>query len=213
MDSEELKNQVFRTTMELCDVGLIRLSAGNISARDKDGNMAITPTGLPYSRMRPVDIVITDLDGQVVDGGLKPSSETPMHTAIYRRLPNVGAVVHTHSVYAIAFATIGIEIPVVCLEILSVGGPVPIAPYACPGSSEAGRIACECFESHPDLRVLLLRNHGLVAIGENLEQAFQNAYKCETGAQIYHIALQTGRTPMALSAEQIAEIHQRYQKA
>ena len=162
--------------------------------------------------MRPRDIVIVDPNGQVVDGDLKPSSETPMHTALYSRLTKVGAVIHTHSLYAMVFAITGVEIPVTCLEILSVGGPVPVAPYACPGSKEAGLIASECFLSHPALKALVLRNHGLVAIGENLEKAFQVSYNCEIGAQVYHNALQIGRPPVSLTNEQIDEIYQGYQK-
>jgi len=198
--------------MDLCDVGLIRLSAGNVSARDQDAHVAITPSGMLYSIMRPRDILIVDLNGQVTDGHLKPSSETPMHAAIYSKLPHVAAVVHTHPPYVMAFATTGVEIPVICLEILSVGGPVPVTPYACPGSREAGMIASECFISRPALKALVLRNHGLVAIGENLEQAFQVSFNCEIGAQVYHIALQTGRPPVHLTGDQIAEIHQMYQK-
>jgi len=208
-----LRQEVHRVTMELCAVGLIRLSAGNISARDDRGNVAITPSGLLYSRMRPEDIVIIDRDGRAVDGQLTPSSETPMHTAIYRMFPEVGAVVHTHSVYAIAFASSGVELPVVCVELFSVGGPVPVAPYACPGSSEAARVACEALSARDGLKAVLLRNHGLVAIGEDLQQAFENAYKCETGAEIYHLALQTGRPPIALSPEQMEEIRGRYRKS
>jgi ribulose-5-phosphate 4-epimerase/fuculose-1-phosphate aldolase len=208
----KLREQVYRTTMDLCEVGLIRLSAGNISARHQDSHIAITPSGMLYSIMRPRDIVIVDPNGQVIDGDMKPSSETPMHAALYSRLPNVGAVIHTHSLYAMVFAITGVEIPVTCLEILAVGGPVPVAPYACPGSKEAGLIAAECFLSHPVLKALMLRNHGLIALGENLEKAFQVSFNCEIGAQVYHNALQIDRLPVSLTGEQIDEINQTYQK-
>lgn len=208
MEFDNLRTQVYETAMRLCEAGLIRLSAGNISARDEPGHVAITPTSLLYTKMRPADIVIIDLEGRVVDGSLKPSSEVPMHTAIYRALPKVGAVVHTHSIYAIAFAASGAEIPPICLEILSVtgGGAVPVSSFAAPGSNEAGITASQIFSSRPTLKALLLRNHGLVSIGADLEQAYQMAYKCETGAQIYHLSLQTGKPPVPLSQEQIAEI-------
>lgn len=212
MDLSELRQQVYDTTMRLCEAGLIRLSAGNISARDADGRVAITPSGLAYTKMRPADIVVVDLDGKPIDGTLKPSSETPMHTAIYRKLPKVGAVVHTHSIYAIALATSGVELPVICLEVVAIGGPVPVAPYACPGSAEAGEIAGRIFDERPELKALLLRNHGLVTIGADLDQAYQNSYKCETGAQIFHLGLQTGRAPVPLTAEQLDEIYRVYRK-
>lgn len=208
----KLREQVYRTTMDLCEVGLIRLSAGNVSACQQASQVAITPSGMLYSIMRPRDIVVVDLDGQLIDGELIPSSETPMHTALYSRLPHVGAIIHTHPPYAMAFAATGVEIPIICLEILNVGGPVPVAPYACPGSRMAGLIASECFLSHPALTALILRNHGLVAIGENLKQAFQSSFNCEIGAQVYYTALQTGHPPVSLTEEQIDEIHQVYQK-
>jgi L-ribulose-5-phosphate 4-epimerase len=210
MDFMDLRESVYATTMRLAEAGLIRLSAGNISAQDAQGNIAITPAGMSYSSMRPSDITIIDFDGQVLDGRLKPSSETPMHAAIYRNVPNVGAVVHTHSVHALGFAASGAEIPVVSLEVLLIGGPVPVAPYACPGTAEAGRIASEVFASRPALRALLLRNHGALAIGADLEHAFQAAVNCETGAQICLAARQTGREPRSLSEDQIAEIFRVY---
>jgi L-ribulose-5-phosphate 4-epimerase len=157
--------------------------------------------------------VIIDLEGRVVEGRLEPSSEAPMHLAIYGRFSDARAVVHTHSVHAIALGAVGMEIPVVCLEVVPLGGTVPVAPYVCPGSPQVGEVACEALGAHPGLKALLLRNHGLVAMGEDLEQAFRNAYNCETAAEIYHLALQTGRTPVPLSGEQINGIHRRYQKA
>lgn len=210
MQFSELRDQVYETTMMLCEAGLIRLSTGNISARDNAGHVAITPSGLLYSRMQASDMTIIDLNGAVVDGHLAPSSEFPMHTAIYRQLPKVRAVVHTHSLHAIAFATSGVEIPVICTEILQIGGPVPVAPYACPGTTESGRVACEIFALRPSLKALLLCNHGVVAIGADLDQAFRAAWNCEVGAQIYLAARQTGREPVSLTSEQIAEIYRVY---
>lgn len=211
MSFEELRKEVYETTMLLCENDLIRLSAGNISASDGKGHIAITPAGLRYDRMKPEDISIVDPDGNLVDGEHKPSSETPMHTAIFRGRPDVGGVVHTHSVNAIAFASTGVELPVTCIEILAVGGPVPVAPYACPGSTEAGEIAVAYFKERPQLKVLMLRNHGLVAIGKNVYDAYQNAYKFETGAEVYYRALGIG-TPIVLTDEQIEEIYRIYRR-
>ena len=208
-----IRDQVLDTALRLCQDGLIRLSAGNISARMDDGLIALTPAGLLYSKMRPDDIAIVDSDGQLLDGGRPPSSESPMHRAVYRKLPAVGAVVHTHSIYAIALSVVGLDIPVVCLEVLLVGGPVPVAAYACPGTMQAGDVVSDLLADRSGLRAVLLRNHGLVAVGADLEEAYQSAVNCETAAQVYHLALQTGRSPVALSDEQIAEIWRVYKKA
>jgi len=209
MRFHELRHQMLEVVRKLCEDGLIRLSAGNISARTEGGLIAITPSGLPYDRMRPEDIVVIDPKGRLVDGRNKPSSETPMHTVILRRMPDVGAVVHTHSPYAIAFACTGCELPVICTELLAIGGPVPVAPYACPGSAQAGQMVVDTYASRPGLKCLLLRNHGSVAIGANLNEAYQNAYKLEMGAQVYHLALQSGRSPILLTNEQIRSAQHR----
>jgi ribulose-5-phosphate 4-epimerase/fuculose-1-phosphate aldolase len=206
-----LREEVCETTRMLCENHLIRLSAGNISMRADSHSFAITPAGLRYDRMRPEDIPILDLDGNILEGERQPSSETPMHSAILRAFPEVGGIVHTHSVNAIAFATTSTELPVICMELLSVGGPVPVAPYACPGSAEAGAVAVEAFKSRPNLKCLMLRNHGLLAIGRTLYDAYENAYKFETGAEVYFKAIQIG-TPVPLTAAQIAEVYRVYRK-
>jgi L-fuculose-phosphate aldolase len=211
MSYADLQGQVYETAMMLVGRDLIRLSAGNISLHDGEGHVAITPAGLRYDRMKPSDIPIVDLHGNVVEGELAPSSETPMHTMILREISEMRAVVHTHSRYAIAFAITATSVPAVCLELLSTGAPVPVAPYTCPGSEEAGRTAIEIFRSQPDLKCLMLRNHGLLAIGPTLYSAYESAYKFETGAEIYHLGLQIGQ-PIELTTEQIAEIAKRYQK-
>lgn len=208
----ELRQQVYDITLKLCDADLIRLSAGNISARSESGHVAITPAGLLYDDMVPEDIVVVDLAGTVVDGARRPSSETPMHTAIYRSMPEVGGVVHAHSVHAIAFASLGMALPVVCIELLAVGGPVPVSPYVCPGTARNGEVAVEIFQSRPGLKSLLMRNHGMVAIGPDLGTAYQNAVKTETGAEIYKVALQVGK-PEPMTEEQIDEIYRVYRRA
>lgn len=211
MKFETLRKEVFDTTMMLCENGLIRLSAGNISIHDGEGHVAITPAGLRYDRMKVEDISIVDLHGKLIDGEHSPSSETPMHTAVLRNMHKVGGVVHTHSVNAIAFASTGIELPVMCIELLAVGGPVPVAPYACPGSAEAGEIAVEEFTAHAGLKCLMLRNHGLLAIGETLYNAYQNAFKFEIGAEAYYRASGVG-SPITMTEEQIDEIYRVYRK-
>ncbi|HAF61109.1 MAG TPA: class II aldolase family protein [Anaerolineaceae bacterium] len=206
------KQAIYETTLNLVKVGLIRLSSGNISTRLPDGNIAITPSGILYDKMKPDDIVIMDLGGNKIEGKYKPSSEKALHNEIYKAHPDVNAVVHTHSIHAIAFSTVGIELPVVCLELVFVGGPIPVADYQTPGTVKVGIGAAKHFSEKPGLRGLLLQNHGLVAIGNDLNDAYQNAYNLETGAEIYHLALQTGKKPISLTDFQITQIFEQYKK-
>jgi len=102
------------------------------------------------------------------------------------------------------------ELPVICIELFFAGGPIPVAPYQCPGTREVGITAAFYFKKRPELKGLLLQNHGQVAIGNDLNEAYQMAYNVEIGAEIYHDALQTGKAPLVLSAEQIADISRQY---
>jgi len=190
------------------EADLIRMSAGNFSTRTDDGLVAITPSGIKYYKMTLEDISIVDLDGNLIEGP-KPSSETPMHTAIYRNLPEVGSICHTHSPYAITFAMLGEEIPMVNLELLVIGAPIPVAPWACPGTPTAGDVTVQIFKERPALKVILLRKHGLVAIGANLEQAFDAAYNAEVGLNTYYQARLLGK-PEPITAEELAEVKAAY---
>jgi L-ribulose-5-phosphate 4-epimerase len=206
---QEEKQSVYNATMALYKAGLIRLSAGNISQRTYDGNIAITPSGLPYDVMSVDDIVIIDLESKIIEGELKPSSEVPMHTAIYKSIKEVNAIVHTHSIYAITFAVAGQPLEPVCVEGLAARGTVPVAQYAAPGSTKAGEVVLDELRKQPGLRAVLLRNHGLVVVAADMETAWQTAYKVELQAQIILQARILG-TPTALTNEQIEEIYQIY---
>lgn len=207
MDYGEAREWVYQATMNLYRADLIRLSAGNISARINDMLAAITPRSRSYDVMKPDDICIISLDGQLLEGEFKPSSETPLHTAIYREMPEVGAVVHTHSIYAMTFAASEKRIPMLGVEALAAraNGAVPVARYVSPGSPKAGEVAMEVFRANPGLQALLLRNHGLLTIGPDVETAWQTAYKIETAAQVAYQAYQLGKVT-ELSPEQVSEI-------
>lgn len=209
MEFLEIRQRVLDTTQRLCGAGLIRLSAGNVSARHESGLVAITPTSIPYDEMTAEDIVIVDLEGRVIEGRHRPSSETPMHTAIMKALPNVHAVVHTHSIYAMAFSVAGRDLPVIVTEGLLLGGTVPVARYATPGTLDAGLAALEEVEKNPTLKAVLLRNHGLVAFGHNLTAAWEAAYKVEIQAQVYYLALQMGQV-VPYTPDQIADVYAAY---
>jgi len=204
MKYQTTREQILDTVVKATEVDLIRMSAGNISTRTDDGMVAITPSGVKYRSMTIEDISIVDLEGNLVEG-IKPSSETPMHTAIYRNLPEVGSICHTHSTFAITFAMIGEDIPMVNLELVVCGAPIPVAAWASPGTAKAGEVTVEIFKDRPALKVVLLRKHGLVAVGANLDHAFDMAFNGEVGFQSYFQALQLGQ-PEPITDEQFAEI-------
>jgi ribulose-5-phosphate 4-epimerase/fuculose-1-phosphate aldolase len=204
-----IREELYETVMKAKEAGLIRLSAGNISVRTNDGLVAITPSSIKYDVLKPEDLIVVDLDGNIVDGDKKPSSETPMHTAILNHLPDVAAVCHTHSPYAITFAVAGIEVPTASVELFAVGAPIPVAPWACPGTPKAGEITVDVFKKNPGLKICLLRNHGLVAIGPSLEKAYEFAFDAEVGMQTYYQALQLGK-PGLITKESQEEIRTVY---
>ena len=204
MKYQSVREQLFDTVLKANEVDLIRMSAGNISTRTEDGLVAITPGGIKYHNLTLEDISIVDLNGNLVEG-LKPSAEIPMHIAIYRNKPDVGSICHTHSTFAITFAMLGDEVPIANLELMVCGAPIPVASWACPGTSKAGEVAVEIFASRPELKVILLRKHGLVAIGSNLNHAFDMAFNAEIGFQSYHQALLLGKAE-PITNEELSEI-------
>jgi L-fuculose-phosphate aldolase len=209
MNYHDIQDQVYETILKLRDAGLTRLSAGNVSARTEDGLVAITPSAVKYDVLSPADIAIVDLDGRVIQAAKKPSSETPMHTAILRNFPNINAICHSHSPYAIAFAMLGEEVPAANIELWQCGAPVPVAPWACPGTEAGARVAVQIFRERPGLKVFLLRKHGLVSVGDSLNSAFEYAYAAEIGMQAYYYALTLGK-PEPLTPQQIEEIKRAY---
>lgn len=209
MNYSDARLQVFDTVHKVLAAGLIYLSAGNISLRVGEDALAITPGALLYDEMRAEDIAIMGLDGTSIDAPLAPSSEMPMHTRLLREFDDIHAIVHTHSIYALTFAMLGETVPVANTEIYFVGGPIPVAPWACPGTETPGSEAVTLFREHTGLKVVLLRNHGLLAIGANLQDAYSAAYTAERGLQAYYQSLQIGK-PILLSSAQIDELKTRY---
>ena len=210
MKHQTIREQLLETVVKANEVGLIRLSAGNISVRTSNNLAAITPTGVKYRQMKVDDISIVDLDGHLIDG-LAPSSETPMHTAIYRDLPEIGGICHTHSSYAITFSMLEEEIPPANLELFACGAPIPVAPWACTGTQKIGEVTVEIFRSRPELKVVLLNKHGLVAIGRDLNHAYDVALNAEVGLRAYHQALMVGK-PQSLTDDQLEETKAAYSK-
>lgn len=189
---EELKRTVLRIAKKAYEEKLMAGTSGNMSAYCPEcGLMAITPSSYDYSIMEEKDIVVTDLEGRVSEGWLKPSSEWKMHAEIYKHLPHVRAVVHTHSPYATSFAVNHQEIPVVLIEMVPfLKGKLEVSPYAEQGSAQVGLNAVPILKRR---NACLMANHGVVAVGANLDEAYINSVYAEDTAKIYHMALCSGR--------------------
>lgn len=188
---EQLKQEVLRIARKAYDEKLMAGTSGNMSAVTRDRRlMVITPSSYDYSLMEEHDIVITDLEGNVIEGHHRPSSEWKMHAEIYKHLPHVGAVVHTHSPYATSFAVTHREIPVILIEMIPfLKGKVEISPYAEQGSAQVGLNAVPILERK---NACLMANHGVVAVGKNLDSAYINSVYTEDTAKIYYMALMSG---------------------
>jgi L-ribulose-5-phosphate 4-epimerase len=205
---EQLKEEVYRLHLELPKNRLVVWTGGNVSARDSgSGLVVIKPSGVPYEELRPEHHVVVNLQGDVVEGTLKPSSDTVSHLYIYRHRPDVNGVVHTHSPYATAFAALGRSIPV-CLTAIAdeFGGPIPCAGFALIGGEEIGQQVVEHIGSSP---AVLLKNHGVFTIGPTAKAAVKAAVMVEDVARTVWLAQQLGQ-PEEISPEDVAKLHHRY---
>jgi L-fuculose-phosphate aldolase len=208
MRAQEDRAAVVETARRLERIGLLSLTAGNVSVRVEDELMAITPTGMPYEQIEPQDIVITDLSGRVVDGRRRPSSELPFHSAVLRARPDIGAVVHTHSMYATTLAVLGRTIPAVHYVIVGLElEEVPLVPYSTYGSHELADGITAALGAGG--KAALLANHGALALGSDLADAARAAELLEFLAGVYHHALAVGE-PVVLSSEEIAVVGARH---
>jgi L-ribulose-5-phosphate 4-epimerase len=206
---EEARKALLKCVLRLYQKGLIQLNSGNVSVRVSDEHLAITPAGISYDDMSEEDLVVIDLNGGAVEGKYKPSSETPMHTTVYKNMPDVKAIVHTHSPFALAFATVGRSIPVISTEGLAVRGPIPVADYACPGTEAQGWAAIKAMKGPPYVMGTLLKNHGVLVTGASLSHAYSIACRIEMAAKVFFLALQIGE-PDVLTDDQIKEIRSVY---
>lgn len=205
---EHLKEELWRLHLELPKNGLVKWTGGNVSARDPKTNLVvIKPSGVRYEVLRPEDHVVVNMDGAVVEGTLKPSSDTASHLYIYRHRPDVNGIVHTHSPYATAFAALGRPIPC-CLTAIAdeFGGPIPCAGFALIGGEAIGKQVVEHIGSS---RAVLLKQHGVFTIGETAEAAVKAAVMVEDVAKTVWLALQMGEV-QELDPEAIERLHQRY---
>ncbi|MDR0592329.1 MAG: L-ribulose-5-phosphate 4-epimerase [Bifidobacteriaceae bacterium] len=206
-----LRQEVAALHGELTRWQLVAWTAGNVSARVPDADlMVIKPSGVAYEDLTADNMVVTDLLGEVVAGGGKASSDTASHAYVYRRLPQVGGVVHTHSTYATAWAARREPIPCVLTMMGDeFGGPVPVGPLALIGDDSIGRGIVETLAGSRSPAVLMA-NHGVFTIGPTARAAVKAAVLTEEVARTVHIARQLG-TPVPLEPAIIDQLYDRYQ--
>ncbi len=208
MDTREqsLRREIIATCLRMNREGINQGTSGNVSARWGDG-MLISPSGIPYEDLQVNDIVFVGRD-ENHDGGQRPSSEWRFHLAILRSRPEIGAVVHTHSIHATALALRGMEIPAAHYMIAAAGGPnIRCAPYATFGTQELSDYALEAMAGRS---ACLLANHGVIAAGPDLRKALWLAGEVEVLARQYILSLMLGG-PKLLSAAEIERVVERMQ--
>ena len=204
-----LRETVCALHAELVRNNLVAWTSGNVSARLGD-LMVIKPSGVSYDELAPASMVVCDLSGEPVSpGGLSPSSDTATHAYIYRHMPGVGGVVHTHSAYATAWAARGERIPCVITAMADeFGGEIPVGPFALIGGEEIGKGVVATLSGHRSPAVLM-RSHGVFTIGGTGRDAVKAAVMCEDVARTVHLARAFGELA-PLPAEAVDALHARY---
>jgi L-ribulose-5-phosphate 4-epimerase len=194
---------------QLYDAGLVVWSGGNISQR-VEGGFLIKPSGLMYPQLTPSVMVYCDLDGNVLSGEHSPSSDTAAHAYVYKNMPEVSGVVHTHSNYAGAFAALSKPIPCILTAIADeFGGEIPVGPFAEIGDDSIGRGIVATLSGHRS-KAVLMAQHGVFTIGSDAKAALKTAIMCEDVAKSAFLALQLGK-PKSLTKQVIDRLFNRYQ--
>ena len=208
---DELRREVADLHRELTRYGLVIWTAGNVSARvPGEDLMVIKPSGVSYDDLGPDTMVVTDLHGNLVEGDLAPSSDTAAHAYVYRHMPEVGGVVHTHSPYATAWAARGEPIPCVLTMIADeFGGDIPVGPFALIGDDSIGRGIVDTLRDSRSPAVLM-RSHGPFTIGRDARAAVKAAVMLEDVARTVHFAHQLG-TPDPIDQQHVDRLYARYQ--
>jgi L-ribulose-5-phosphate 4-epimerase len=197
---EQLREIVWKCNLELPKNGLVKMTSGNVSGRDPEtGLVVIKPSGYSYEEMTPAHMVVVDLDCRVVEGDLKPSTDTDTHLYVYRHRPDVFGMVHTHSPYATSFAVLGQAIPACLTASAMLGGEIPLGDYAPIGGEAIGQ---EIVKKIGRALAIVMLNHGVFTIGSSPQQATKMAVEVEEIAKITHLAMQRGQ-PILLTPDQI----------
>jgi len=208
---DQLRKDLVGLHDELIRWGLVVWTAGNVSARVPGEDLfVIKPSGVSYDALTPESMVVCDLDGTLVEGDYSPSSDTAAHAYVYRHMPEVGGVVHTHSTYATAWAARGEAVPCVLTAMADeFGAEIPIGPFALIGGDDIGKGIVATLGGHRSPAVLM-RNHGVFTIGKTARAAVKAAVMCEDVARTVHIARQLG-DPLPIAQSDIDKLYDRYQ--
>jgi L-ribulose-5-phosphate 4-epimerase len=206
----EIRASVAQLHAELLRWGLVVWTAGNVSARVPGEELfVIKPSGVSYDELTPDSMIVCDLDGNVIDGEHSPSSDTAAHAYVYRAMPAVGGIVHTHSTYATAWAARGEAIPCVLTAMADeFGGEIPVGPFALIGSDDIGRGIVETLREHRS-RAILMQSHGVFTIGPDATAAVKAAVMCEDAARTVHLARALGE-PLKIEPADIDRLYERY---
>ncbi len=208
------KERVAALHAELPRWELVVWTAGNVSERvvnpDGEDLLVIKPSGVSYDDITPDAMVVCDLDGTLVEGERAPSSDTAAHAYVYKHMPEVGGVVHTHSTYATAWAARGEEIPCVLTMMADeFGGPIPVGPFAIIGDDSIGRGIVETLRGSRS-KAVLMKNHGPFTIGKDARSAVKAAVLCEEVARAVHVSRQLGE-PLPIDQQHVDSLYDRYQ--
>jgi L-ribulose-5-phosphate 4-epimerase len=209
--TDELRREVCALHAELTRNGLVAWTSGNLSARvPGEELMVIKASGIAYDELTPDAIVVCDLQGDLVEGDLSPSSDAATHGYVYRHMPEVGGVAHTHSTYATAWAARGEAIPCVLTAMADeFGGEIPVGPFALIGGEEIGQGIVETLSGHRSPAVLM-RSHGPFTIAPDARAAIKAAVMCEDVARTVHVARALGE-PLPIAADHVDALYDRYQ--
>ena len=208
---EKLRQMVCDLHAELPNNNLVAWTSGNISARDPETNLVvIKPSGIKFPDLTPENMVVVNINGEIVEGEYKASSDTASHCYIYRHTPQVNGIVHTHSRYATAFATHGRSIPCITTAMGDeFGGDIPCGGFALIGGEEIGQVVVETLKDSRS-PACLLQSHGVFTVGPTAEKAVKAAIMTEDNAAIAWTSLQMG-TPLTIAQSDIDKLYDRYQ--
>ena len=206
-----LRREVCALHEQLTRYRLVVWTAGNVSARVPGHDLlVIKPSGVSYDDLTPENMVVCDLHGRVVEGEHAPSSDTEAQAYVYRELPHVGGVVHTHSTYATAWASRGEPVPcVLTMGADEFGGEIPVGPFAIIGDDSIGRGIVDTLRGSRSPAVLM-QNHGVFTVGPTARSAVKAAVMCEDVARTVHVARQLGQ-PVSIPDHQVSSLFDRYQ--
>lgn len=204
---EQLRQEVFESLIELPKNRLVTMHSGTVSGRDPDTNLiVIKPSGFRYDKLSPDDLLVMDLGGKVLEGTLRPSSDTDTHLYLYKHRPEIYGIVHTHSPYAMIFGVLGKPIPPTMTSAALLGGEIPIGGYVPVGGDEIG---AEILRKIGNASAIIMQNHGVYTFDKTAWKATVLAAEVEDLAKITHFAMLHGQ-PIILTKEQVEEFQNIY---